>query len=941
MPVQPRHRLHSAGRERWRRALLLLALVPSLIGDGTLGGVGFAVAKVEQAVVPQPLEPAHAGQSPNDHLGGHAADALHHGRSATHHSSRGRHAGPLRHGRLAKHHPKKARHAGTLRHERFAKHHPKKSRRAGTLHHERSAKRYPKSGHAARALHLGRVRPVAPMPAPAVTAKLLEGAHPAVTGIAPTTVALAPGAASLVWFDVEINGQHPGTSLLLQTPDGRLWARDEDLQLWRLPTPPGEPLISNGGAFYALDRLPGLHYTIDDATQSVAIRAPARLFAETAIDQARVRGAKPDPARPGGFLNYDLIAARVPHAAPEVTTSIGGQLEVGVFNRWGVGTTNFVRPVTSIDESLIRLDTTWTQDRPDQLARARFGDSISGISSWGGAVHFGGVQWSTDFSTQPSFVTTPLAGVRGEAVLPSTIDLYINNALRLQTSVPPGPFSINNLPVISGQGTAQIVVRDVLGQQQLITVPYYASPSLLRPGLSSFSYEVGAVRDNYGISSNDYGRSLAVGTERYGFNETFTGEVHAELLPDQQTVGVSGVWLAHSLIVLNAAFATSHSSRGDAPLLQLGVDHESHTFSFGASARFAAEGYVQLGMLPSELAPVRVLQGYFSFPTPARGSVGVNYIQEDFRDQAPAHLLSTQASWPVSHNGFLSFTAMKPLRGGNPGSGATVGINLIFSLGERRSVSASVSRQDGTDQEQVQMQQNLPAGRGLGYRLAVGTGAADPWDATLKYQTDFGTYTFRSARDDNQTGYSAEAEGGVAVLDDDFFLSRRINQSFAVVRVGDYPNVRVYADNQEVAVTDSGGEALVPHIRAYERNPVSIEQADLPLDAEFGALEQDAIPNRRSGVLVNFDAKPSQGALLVLVRDDGTPVPAGAVAHFAGNAEEFPVGMRGETYVTGLSRSTPVRVTWPSLECDAMVEFVPSPDPLQKLGPITCRSVQQ
>jgi outer membrane usher protein len=790
------------------------------------------------------------------------------------------------------------------------------------VHHGRPAKHHSKSGHPA-------------------TAKLLEGGHPAVTSTAPATVALAPGTASLVWLEVEVNGQQPGTSLLLQTPDGRLWAPAEDLRLWRLPIPPGEPLINNGGAYYALDRLPGLHYTIDDATQSVTISAPARLFAETVIDQARARGAKPDPARPGGFLNYDLIAARMPGAAAEMTTSIGGQLEVGMFNRWGVGTTTFVRPVAITDESLIRLDTTWTQDRPDQLASLRFGDSISGTSSWSGAVHFAGVQWSTDFSTQPSFVTTPLAGIHGEAVLPSTIDLYIDDALRLQTSVPPGPFSINNLPVISGQGTAQIVVRDVLGQQQLITVPYYASPSLLRPGLSSFSYEVGAARDNYGLSSNDYGRSLAVGTERYGFSDTFTGEVHAEVLPDQQTVGVSGVWLAHSSVVLNVAVATSHSSRGDAPLLQLGVDRESHTFSFGASARFAAEGYVQLGMLPSELAPVRVLQGYFSFPTPARGSVGVNYIQEDYRDQAPAHIVSTQASWPVSHDGFLSFTAMKPLRGGNPGSGATVGINLIFSLGERRSVSTTESRQGGAGQEQVQMQQNLPAGRGLGYRVAVGMGPADPWDATLSYQTDFGTYTLRSTRDDNQTGYSAEAQGGVAVLDDDFFLSRRINQSFAVVRVGDYPNVRVYADNQEVAVTDSSGEALVPHIRAYERNPVSIEQADLPLDAEFGALEKDAIPNRRSGVLVNFDAKPSQGALLVLVQEDGTPVPAGAVAHLAGNAEDFPVGMRGETYVTGLSKSIPVRVTWPSLECEAMVEFVPSADPLPKLGPIICRSVQQ
>jgi outer membrane usher protein len=485
-------------------------------------------------------------------------------------------------------------------------------------------------------------------------------------------------------------------------------------------------------------------------------------------------------------------------------------------------------------------------------------------------------------------------------------------------------------------------VRDVLGQQQLISVPYYASPSLLRPGLSSFSYEVGVARENYGLASNDYGRSLAVGTQRYGFSDTFTGELHAELLRDQQTIGVGGVWLARDFAVLNAAVGESHSARGKSPLLQLGIERESHTLSFGASARFTSEKYVQLGMLPSELAPVRVLQGFVSFPMPQRGSLGVNYIQQDYRDRTPVHLLSTQASWPVSHNGFLSFTALKPIRGGgSAGGGAIIAVNLIFSLGSRTSIGASASRQSGSGQEQVQMQQNLPAGRGFGYRVAVGAGSADAWDATLNYQTDFGTYALHSVRVDNQSSQSAEAQGGIAMLDGEFFLSRKLDQSFAVVRVGDYSNVRIYADNQEVAVTDATGTALVPHIRAYERNPVSIEQADLPLDVEFGALQKDAVPYRRSGVLLDFEVKPSDGALLLLVRADGSPVPAGAVAQIAGIGEEFPVGLHGETYVTGLSKSSLVRVTGAGQDCETTAVFVPSADPVPKLGPYVCRGVQR
>ena len=64
----------------------------------------------------------------------------------------------------------------------------------------------------------------------------------------------------------------------------------------------------------------------------------------------------------------------------------------------------------------------------------------------------------------------------------------------------------------------------------MITQSYYASPRLLRAGLHDYSIEAGAVRENFGLAGNDYGRPLVVGTERYGFSDSLTGEIHAELL---------------------------------------------------------------------------------------------------------------------------------------------------------------------------------------------------------------------------------------------------------------------------------------------------------------------------------------------------------------------------------------------------------------------------
>jgi outer membrane usher protein len=756
------------------------------------------------------------------------------------------------------------------------------------------------------------------------------------TTLASSETAPAAGAAAPVWLDVEINGQHPGIALLLRDAEGHLWARREDFALWRLPLPQADPLTEQDEAYYPLSALPGLVYRIDEAAQAALLTAPPRLFPETAINDRVSYAAMPDRAQPGAFLNYDVVAARVSGASAAQAVTLNGLFEVGAFNRWGEATTTAVRSSQAAGAGLIRLDTTFTQDRPELLASLRVGDSISGISSWGGAVHFGGIQWSTDFATQPGFVTAPLAGLRGEAVLPSTLDLYINNALRLQTTIPPGPFAINDLPVNSGQGEARVVVRNLLGQEQTISVPYYVSPSLLREGLSSYSFEVGAARDNYGLTSNDYGRGLLVATDRYGFTGTFTGELHAEILAAQHTAGLGGVWLVRGLGVLNAAVAASHSDRGMGEILQLGFERQWHALSVGGSVRFAESSFVELGMLPSYLPPVRVVQGYFSMPMPKRGSLSVNYIQEDYRTAAPEHLLSAQASWSVGRSGFVSLSALKPLHGGGH---ATIGLNFTHTLGLRTSVSMGVTRQDGGNEAQAQLQQSLPAGTGTGYRVTAGVGASDPVEAVWQYQNDVGTYALQAVRIDGQTHTSVEAQGGIALLSNRVYFSRKLDESFAVVRVGEFPNVHIYADNQVVAETDASGSALVPRIRAYERNSLRIEQADLPLDVDIDTLERDAIPFRRSGVLVDFDLHRTLGALVTLIRQDGTPIPVGAVAAVDGNDTEFPVGAKGETYLTGLSQTSVVRVSWPAQACQAQVAFAPSADPLPKLGPYVCEAV--
>ena len=95
--------------------------------------------------------------------------------------------------------------------------------------------------------------------------------------------------------------------------------------------------------------------------------------------------------------------------------------------------------------------------------------------------------------------------IGGQSRAPSTVELYINDALRQTSQVPTGPFTIDNFPQITGSGQARIVVRDLLGRETVLVQDFFSSTSLLRKGLSDYSFEAGAVRRNLGIDSANYG----------------------------------------------------------------------------------------------------------------------------------------------------------------------------------------------------------------------------------------------------------------------------------------------------------------------------------------------------------------------------------------------------------------------------------------------------
>jgi outer membrane usher protein len=757
---------------------------------------------------------------------------------------------------------------------------------------------------------------------------------------ASTTVAPAAKAEPVeeMLLQVDVNRQNrPETVIVLRTRDGKFMIGSEDLDRWGLRKPDVAPYEHNGAAYFPLSALPGATYKFDEAKQTLQITANAGAFAGTSMALGTTPYGKPVLPQPGGFFNYNVSGSN-----GSAGTNWAGLFEAGFFSRYGVLTSTELAPDLTQSSGWIRLDSTYTIDFPDKLATLRLGDSVTQPGAWGRAVHFGGLQYGTNFGTQPAFIRYPVAAAIGQAALPSTVDVFVNNALVSRQTVPPGPFSITDIPTVTGSGQIRMVVRDMLGREQVITQPFYGTTLLLKEGLSAYSYELGAVRDDYGLTSNAYGPGVAAATYRRGLTDRFTGEARAEYSGSTGALGLWGGYLVGDFATLTGTLATSNTQNiGSGNLVGAGIERNGPSLSFALSGQMASSGFRQSGMASGELPLSKQYIGNVGYQMGPLGSLSLTYVAQYFRDQPDVKVATLAYAIPVGRSAQFGVNAIKTL--GPTGSTSLIA-SLTIPFGESSSASLSVERNHdnltGNTDNVVTgvIQKSLPVGPGYGYRLQARN--SDVY-GSFSAQNDYGTYIVEAAQTKgSDTEARVNAAGGVGIVGGHPFLSRTLEDSFAVVRVGDYPNVRVLKDNQVAARTDSDGYAVLPRLRAYEDNPIGIDQTDVPFDAKIGALKLDAVPYYRSGVLVDFPVERVRAGTLHVVLEDGSDLPSGAVARFEGRGPEFPVALKGEAYLEGFQATNRIDITWKGQSCVIDVPYPKTQDPLPDLGKFVCKGVK-
>jgi outer membrane usher protein len=733
---------------------------------------------------------------------------------------------------------------------------------------------------------------------------------------------------SVLLLGVEINGQ-PQDRIVTALRQNDNWAlAEDDVKALRLEVGDARPILFEDKKFIPLSAIRNVKMTIDEADQVMKLDAEANSF-QTSNLSANREFVKPSPAQDAAFVNYDLLAQ-----GDGTGKTLGGSFETGGSGDFGI--VDNTMTATNSGHSLTRLETAYTSDLPDDMDRVALGDSTTRVSSAGSPLRFAGVQFGRNFGLQPGFVAFPTPTLQGEAALPSTVDVYVNNALRYSSDVAPGPFTIDRLPTITGAGETTLVVRDPLGRETVTQGNFYTTQNLLKEGLWDYSYSGGLERENFGANSFDYQTPFASTLTRYGLTDALTNEFEADGSGPGQVVGDGFAFLLPGVgqAQVSEAVSSGDSKRGGS-LTSAGISRIGSDLSFSLDAKHAFGGFTQLGDTPEINHGLWQFDSSFGVSMNSYGNITLGFTELERTQQHNTNIASLSYGLQMGNAGY--FTA--GVASVNSGTrSTTVSVTFTVPLGEGQTAGVETDDRDGRLTNMASYSAHPSTQRGFGGALSVGEGQQARDDGTVTWDGNQGSALAEVSHTSTGTGERLGLTGGLAALNDDVYASRRLDDAFALVSVPDHPDVRIYRNNLEIGRTDDDGDVLVSGLLPYQKNQLSLDIGDIPINASMTGDTVDIVPQSRSGVVATFDVQSTDNLVITLLQSDGTAVPAGALIVVNGRADNAFVGFDGAVFLTNVVKGSVLEADWEGHTCRATL---PEPQTVgdKTLGPsipLTC-----
>lgn len=684
-----------------------------------------------------------------------------------------------------------------------------------------------------------------------------------------------------------------------------------------------------------------------------------------------------DAGVPAALLNYSFNSYRSSSNGQTQTTSylgLNSGFNLGLWHFREDATVNWQSATASSParRQWQNIDTYVQRDLPSLRALLTVGDSYTDgavFDSYG----IRGVQLGTDDRMLPQSLQGYAPIIRGVANTNAKVIVRQNGVQIYQTTVAPGPFTINDLYPTGYGGALDVTVTEADGRVTTFSVPYASVAQLLRPGITRFDVAAGELR-----SATVHDKPAVVqATVQHGFSNLLTG--YAGIVGSQGYAAAlvgAAIDTRYGALAMDVTQANAHISgystqSGQSmrvtyskiiPSTQTTLSVAAYRYSTGgflslaqaAQAReYAREGinafqYVPPSVVPmidgvpekSMLTPAQqaALNGSAFTTNPVLSATGVQRQRNNFT------LSLTQRLGQNGGSVYANVTASDYWNTNGTSTQFQVGYNnhfhrLNFGISATRSVSP-LGRYDN----EYFLNFSLPLGESthaptfmlnLTHDQLRDSQAQAIVNGALGSDNQF-NYSATGTHGSNSEGNSGSLNVGYrspyAVFDASYGQGSGYSQASAGVTgvivahpggvtfgqpTGDTVGI-VYVPGGAGAQLQSApgaridhfGYAVVPYLTPYNLNTIQVDPKGLPLDVQLDATSAQVAPYEGAVVMLKFKTENGRALIVHATLQNGQTLPFGAEVFNEKGTSLGVVGQGGQILVRGVNQSGELSVRW-------------------------------
>ncbi|ALH96015.1 fimbrial protein [Acinetobacter equi] len=556
---------------------------------------------------------------------------------------------------------------------------------------------------------------------------------------------------------------------------------------------------------------------------------------------------------------------------------------------------------------------------------------------------YNGFNVSTDDRMLPESMRGYAPVVQGVAQTTAKVSISQGGNEIYQTTVSPGPFTINDLYPTNYNGDLVVTVTEADGAISQFRVPFSAVPDSVRKGAFKYNFDIGRTRD---IGEDTNFVNLI---SQYGLNNAITLNSGLRFAEDYQSA------------VVGSAYTTAIGAfSGEATFSRAKLPEEGYIkgWMFGANYsktfeptnttvalagyRFSTEGYRDL----SDVISVRqsVKDGYIyqsnTYKEKSRATIILNqsfnklgtlYLSgsaSSYRDQKPDDYQIQLGYGKTFSNGLslnLSIArqmvaSQQVIDGHMPDDftqdkhDTTYGLALTFPLHQRKyakNVRVNVTSNKDYNSYQTSVNGDVPYLDNAQYNAGVSyddQSNISVWNAGLTKKFNNLNTSMNASKSKNYWQTSMSGQGSVALHSGGVTFGPYLGDTFALIEAKGAEGAHVLSG--ENIKINKQGYALVPSLSPYRYNTVALNPEGMSSHTELESGDVKIAPYSGSSVKVKFKTRQGYPILIRSSLSSGQFVPFGSDV-LNENSESLGIaGQNGQIYVRADKEEGRLNVIW-------------------------------